>query len=240
MSNDSCVLLYPCSLEAGHDMKSMSNSDVSSDEVHRVGSSHQSQRKASGGSCRDAIIDTMETTNVRPLDSSSGISSSNCNNAFNQHLCCEEENEPGRLVSQELSPKLRALRGNEEKVNDVNKKNNTSRRRNRSDAGVDQAMGTNDETDSTTTNDAASNGEQRRSTPQHEAETKREWADDMTYSSSFPPLDADFETALLTQRNKRVLLSRLLEVAPRGRLSMVSICFSQLCVLVVIVFPLSI
>lgn len=33
--------------------------------------------------------------------------------------------------------------------------------------------------------------------------------------------DVDFEVALLTQRNKRVLLSRLQEVAPRGRLSLV-------------------
>jgi hypothetical protein len=36
--------------------------------------------------------------------------------------------------------------------------------------------------------------------------------------------DADFETSLISRRNRRVLLTRLYETAPRGRLSLVSIC----------------
>jgi hypothetical protein len=36
--------------------------------------------------------------------------------------------------------------------------------------------------------------------------------------------DADFETSLISQRNRRVLLTRLYETAPRGRLSLVSTC----------------
>jgi hypothetical protein len=36
--------------------------------------------------------------------------------------------------------------------------------------------------------------------------------------------DADFETSLISQRNRRVLLARLYETAPRGQLSLVSTC----------------
>jgi hypothetical protein len=36
--------------------------------------------------------------------------------------------------------------------------------------------------------------------------------------------DADFETSLISQRNRRVLMTRLYETAPRGRLSLVSTC----------------
>jgi hypothetical protein len=36
--------------------------------------------------------------------------------------------------------------------------------------------------------------------------------------------DADFETSLISQRNRRVLMTRLYETAPRGRLSLVSPC----------------
>lgn len=39
--------------------------------------------------------------------------------------------------------------------------------------------------------------------------------------------DMDFEVALLSQRNKRVLISRLEEVLPRGRLSLVRYCFAN-------------
>jgi hypothetical protein len=35
--------------------------------------------------------------------------------------------------------------------------------------------------------------------------------------------DADFETTLISQRNRRVLMTRLYETAPRGRLSLVSV-----------------
>lgn len=53
-------------------------------------------------------------------------------------------------------------------------------------------------------------GDETKSTPQHHGVEANTYQRDM-----------DFEVALLTQRNRRVLLSRLQEVAPRGRLSLV-------------------
>lgn len=60
--------------------------------------------------------------------------------------------------------------------------------------------------------------EDLKSVPQHEdlksAPQPEEW----------DTHDADFETSLISQHNRRVIMTRLYETAPRGRLSLVSIC----------------
>lgn len=71
-------------------------------------------------------------------------------------------------------------------------------------------------------NDDSTNDEQEvnRSVAQHQAAEKSEHNDGKDAEHSLR--DVEFEINLLSQRNKRVLFSRLAEVAPRGKLSMVS------------------
>lgn len=76
--------------------------------------------------------------------------------------------------------------------------------------------------DCDTTTNSSSNDEPKRSTPQHEQDLAKKQSSDEVI---FPIRDVDFEVSLLSQRNKRVLVSRLMETAPRGKLSMVRLRF---------------
>jgi hypothetical protein len=74
------------------------------------------------------------------------------------------------------------------------------------------------------TNQADEREEDLKSVPQHERYGTKEDLKVVPKQEEWDTHDADFETSLISQRNRRVLMTRLYETAPRGRLSLVSTC----------------
>jgi hypothetical protein len=66
--------------------------------------------------------------------------------------------------------------------------------------------------------------ENLKSGPQHEEGDTGNDLKSVPKPEEWDTHDADFETSLISQRNRRVLMTRLYETAPRGRLSLVSTC----------------
>jgi hypothetical protein len=74
------------------------------------------------------------------------------------------------------------------------------------------------------TNQADEREEDLKSVPQHEKIDTKAYLKVAPEQEEWNTHDADFETSLISQRNRRVLMTRLYETAPRGRLSLVSTC----------------
>jgi hypothetical protein len=224
MSSESCLLARPYSSQAGHVMECTSNSDASSDEVPRVVPTHQLMRISSANAFRAPVISQIGTTNVRSLEMYSSITSTS-NTIVSNHLSYRDEKDFGQLVSVGSSPNLHSLQPSNDNTSDRDNTPKPIRRRNRSVAGVDKATEHSEDTDSATATNAVAVGEDERkpSAPQHEELSEQKGnQDESTPFSSLTPQDVDFQADLLTRRNRRVLISRLMEVAPRGKLSMVS------------------
>jgi hypothetical protein len=115
----------------------------------------------------------------------------------------------GQVVSVNSSPRLPALTtsNNEIVADDDNTTNRKRLNKRRSSDEMDSQVG--DETDS------HSDRERKTSAPQHETEKEN---DESSYR-----YETELHNAMLIHRNKRVLLSRLIEVAPRGKLTVVRI-----------------
>lgn len=100
-------------------------------------------------------------------------------------------------------------------------KGHFAKRRNRSDAGIDNDQQTKDDAASSTNALPLQEASQKLAAL-HEFQIA---ADERLESQSIR--DVDFEVTLLSLRNRRVLLSRLTEAAPKGKLSMVRFAVSQ-------------
>jgi hypothetical protein len=170
--------------------------------------------------------DMHDTTSESASDRSETSKSSRQTNQLApdvQSSFCSSPAGTSPLFKTSLSPTLRQVTDESEKITDE------SENRGPSGANDEQRPSTERRKRSFTSspdlsNQADEREEDLKSVPQHEKIDSKEDLKVVPQQEEWYTHDADFETSLISQRSRRVLMTRLYEIAPRGRLSLVSAC----------------